>query len=107
MEQFLRSQTRHLLLNYDRGRNQPAGVVGRGHGRCSGGPGADPHSPSAGGKCCWPERRRPHPPRSSSPQILTTQMALNDDDGIATQIKRKKTAREAARGGQFTLRTSL
>lgn len=68
----LLSQMRCLLLNYAHGLNRPAGLVGRGHGRCTGGRGADPHTPSAAGKCCWPGYRRPHPPRSFFPQILQT-----------------------------------
>lgn len=65
-------QMRCLLLNYAHGVNRPAGLVGRGHGRCTGGRGADPHTPSAAGKCCWPGHRRPRPPRSFFPQILQT-----------------------------------
>lgn len=68
----LSSQMRCLLLNYAHGLNRPAGLVGRGHGRCTGGRGADPHTPSAAGKCCWPGHRRPRPPRSFFPQILQT-----------------------------------
>lgn len=96
----LLSQMRCLLLNYAHGLNRPAGLVGRGHGRCTGGRGADPHTPSAAGKCCWPGHRRPRPPRSFFPHILQTVKSIQWwqwYSSVKQSKKKKKSERNCLR----------